>query len=147
MATARPLSPAEKQWVEHRLQDDSLLALFLSQPDADQRHAHDGAAALSETFADRSDLLTAALMHDIGKRHADIGAVGRSLATVARVLRLPVGGKVAAYNSHDLVGAEELAAAGSEPLVVLFTRHHHGNRPVSIPTADWEALTEVDHRY
>jgi len=147
VAWATPLAASEREWVRQHLDQPSLFQLFVAQPDADQRHAYDGAHAVMESHADRSDLATAALLHDVGKRHARLGPVGRSVATLSAGLRIPVGGRLGAYNAHDSVGAEELAAAGAGAAVVEFTRHHHSSRPASIAAKDWAILIDVDHRY
>ena len=42
------------------------------------------------------------------------------------------------------MGARELEDAGAELLVVMYARHHHGLRPDSISTQDWEVLDAAD---
>lgn len=123
------------------------MALFNAQPDADQRHAHDGAAAIAARHPDRHDLVVASLLHDVAKRHARLGPIGRSVATVADALRIPVGGRFAAYTAHGRVGSEELAEAGAPELAIMFARDHHGARPASISPTDWSILIEADRRY
>lgn len=144
---ARPLTGDERLWVAAQLGDPRLELLFDSQPVADQRHAFDGADELARAAPGRRELVVAALMHDVGKRHAALGPVGRAVATGLGMLRIPLKGRLAAYNSHESVGADELSEAGSESVVVLFARHHHGQRPAGIPAEDWEALIDVDRRF
>ncbi|MEX1279654.1 MAG: HDIG domain-containing metalloprotein [Acidimicrobiia bacterium] len=146
--TARGLDAGEQRWVAARLRDDEV-APFWSQPVADQRHAHDCARHVAARVADRPDLVRAALLHDIGKRHARLGAIGRSLATVAAALRsrgLGIRGPASfdRYTRHGPVGAEELAATGAERLVVEFTAAHHGPRPATIPADEWALLKQAD---
>jgi hypothetical protein len=140
---AHPLRPAEQAWVASLLRPAEW-ALFWGQAAADQRHAFACARAARAALPERDDLARAALLHDVGKRHADLGALGRSLATTLRFLRLPAHGRLAAYLAHAATGAADLAAAGAEPVVVDFARHHHAPRPEGLPSADWDVLCRVD---
>lgn len=141
--TARGLDAAEQRWVADRLRDAEV-APFWSQPVADQRHAHDCARHVAARMTHRPDLVRAALLHDIGKRHARLGAIGRSVATVAAALGIRGPASFDRYTRHGPVGAEELAAAGAERLVVDFTAAHHGPRPATIPADDWALLQQAD---
>jgi putative nucleotidyltransferase with HDIG domain len=94
---------------------------------------------------ERHDLIRTALLHDIGKRHAHLGPVGRVLATLFVECRLPVHGRFRMYRDHGGLGAVELAELGAEPLVVTFARNHHGSRPDDVSPGDWELLENVDH--
>ena len=138
-----PLNPAEWSWVEGHLAVPERVA-FGEQPTADQRHGYE-AARLAEAIlgSDRTGV-RAALLHDIGKRHARLGLVGRALASVAIRLRIPLWRRARIYRDHGRIGSEELSGWGAEPLVVEFARHHHGVRPPSIEEAVWEALCETD---
>jgi len=140
---ARPLRPAEQAAVARLLRPGEA-GLFWAQQGADQRHGLDCALALLAAAPLRHDLARAALLHDVGKRHAGLGAVGRTLAALAGALHLPAGERAAAYLGHAASGAADLEAAGCEPLVVGFARSHHGPRPDAIPSADWEALCRAD---
>jgi len=140
---ARALSPAEQDRVAGWLRPAER-SLFWGQPAADQRHALECALAVAAAAPGRPDLLRAALLHDVGKRHAGLGAAGRSLATTADFLRLPAGARGKAYLDHGPRGAAELAAAGAEPLVVSYARHHHLARPAEFPATDWQVLLRAD---
>jgi hypothetical protein len=48
------------------------------------------------------------------------------------------------YRDHGDTGSWELAALGSDRLIVDFARHHHGKRPASIPEETWEVLMVAD---
>ncbi len=138
-----PLSPREQAWVDSCLTDPERAA-FGEQAVADQRHGYEAARGAEAVLgADRS-AVRAALLHDIGKRHARLGLVGRAVASVAIRLRLPLWERARLYRDHGPIGAGELSAWGAEPLVVEFARSHHGTRPPDIEHAVWEALRETD---
>ena len=90
----------------------------------------------------RPDLVRAALLHDVGKRHANLGAVGRVLATLAIRLRLPLTPRWRLYRDHGRLAAAELG--DEEPVVIEFARHHQIGRPPTIPAADWDILASAD---
>ena len=142
---ARPLSPAERAevgvWLTPGESD-----LFFAQSDPDQRHGYSAAASvLAEAPVDRS-LVRAAMLHDVGKRHARLGVLGRVLASLLILARAPLSARFAAYRDHGPVGAAEMEALGSEALVVDFARHHHGDRPTSIDPDAWRVLWQADHQ-
>jgi hypothetical protein len=141
---AAPLRPGE-QAAAGALLRPAERGLFWGQPAADQRHGLECARAVQAACPGRRDLARAALLHDLGKRQAGLGAVGRSIATALAAARLPVPGRFAAYREHGPLGATELEAAGAEPLVAAFARHHHGERPAGIAAEDWDALRRADH--
>lgn len=86
----------------------------------------------------------AALVHDIGKRHAGLGVMGRSLVSALSKLGLPTGRRGQEYLSHGELGAVELEAAGIGGIAVDFARHHHGTRPDSIDSVTWRLLQQAD---
>ena len=89
--------------------------------------------------------MRAALFHDLGKRHARLGIVGRSVAGACRALGLPTRGRVRGYLEHGPIGARELERFGASDLVVDFARHHHdGRRPAGIPQETWALLQLAD---
>jgi hypothetical protein len=157
-------SIAGEAWASHWLSPGEE-ALWAQQSNQDRRHAigvaHDVASALGDRDGAgvASVVLTAALLHDVGKISSGLGTFSRVGATlVAAALRRE---RVAAwagstavsssslavwraragrYVSHDALGAALLAEAGSDPFVVTWAREHH--QPESSWTLD-PALTAV----
>ena len=117
---------------------------YFAQARYDQRHGLTAARHVASLQPGRNDLIRAALLHDIGKRHADLGPIGRSLASAYCKLGGRPRGKWRQYMDHGSAGGDELQALGAEPIVIDFTKHHHGDRPVSISPADWALLQAAD---
>lgn len=119
-------------------------ALFWDQAPADQAHALGCLARVEATRPHRPDLARAALLHDVGKRHARMGVVGRTAASLLGITRLPAPGRLGVYLRHGTLGAGDLSAAGSERLVVAFAAGHHGPVPEGVSPEDWAVLTVAD---
>ncbi len=143
VVTAQPLDPVDlgrlNDWLSPVEQ-----AIFLGQRAADQRHGLECGLEVARNHADRLDLVRAALLHDVGKRHARLGPLGRVLASILIRLHTPLGARVRSYEAHGPIGSDELLELGAEGLVVDFARHHHGARPASITSEDWDLLESVD---
>lgn len=120
-----------------------LLTAFLEQSPADQRHGLDAARSVLARGAGR-EVAVAALVHDIGKRHARLGVVGRSLASALSRLGIPTGGRMRDYLDHGRRGSDELEALSCHGIVVDFARHHHDDRPHTIVPEDWDLLVAAD---
>jgi len=114
--------------------------LFFRQQTADQRHGLECASRILAISPDRLDLMPAALLHDVAKRHAGLGAVGRTLATVSGLTGLPRPSSWSTYLDHPALGAAELEAAGADLLTVEFARHQDQKRPDSIDEESWRLL-------
>lgn len=143
VVTSRPLTATERQRVETWLGPDSAAAkAYFSQSPADQRHGLSSADYVTRHAPNRPDLVRAALLHDIGKRHAGLGVIERVLASLALRLRIPVQGRWALYRDHGRIAAAELTPESE--LVRRFALHHHGQRPAEIPPADWDILIASD---
>lgn len=140
---ARPLDRAEIGQVESWL-DRSESSLFFSQPHPDQRHGYHAAQVVLASGSRFVPVIKAALLHDVGKRHARLGVVARSLVSVLIRLRLPLPARGRQYQDHGEQAARELEEIGCERLVVEFARHHHGERPAGIPQAIWDLLQLAD---
>ena len=144
MASSEPLDADETVFVAGLLRGPEK-RLFGEQPSADQRHAYRAARYVVLASPERSDLVRAALLHDVGKRHSRLGILGRVVASLLRQLRLEGRGRVALYLEHPAIGGAELEEAGAEPLVVEFALNHHGRRPATIHPDDWAVLLAADH--
>jgi len=142
--SAGRLTDEERREVETWLNGEKEAAIYWEQPVADQRHGLESARTTAAVRPGRRDLVRAALLHDVGKRHSELGVVGRSLASLFAKLRLPVRGSWRSYLDHGTLGAEELARLGSGQLVVDFAHYHHGSRPAALTVDDWEVLQRAD---
>ena len=139
---AGPLNESETASLTALL-DPAEMALFVEQPRIDQRHGLESMMFAAERTGDQ-DVLRAATLHDIGKRHAGLGVPGRVLASICLKLRIPVRGRFRMYRDHGPIGAAELQRIGSPQITVEYARHHHGHRPGSVPEHTWSLLSEAD---
>lgn len=140
---AKPLTASEEAAVRDWLSDEEA-GLFFAQPYFDQRHAyHAGLKVVAAGVSDTS-IIKAALLHDVGKRHCGLGAIGRSIATVWIAVKLPAPTSFRQYKDHGEIGAAELEEIGCEPVVVEFARHHPHERPSTISPATWNVLRRAD---
>ena len=140
-----PLSTDELQELAGLI-DERTLQAYLRQNDADQRHGLE-AARYVRARNGRSELVVAALVHDLGKRQARLGIAGRVIASVLARLRLPAPGRLGNYVDHPALGAAELRDLGLRGLAIDYTAHHHGARPDSIDPDDWKLLSEADSTF
>ncbi len=142
VVSSRPLDPSERGVVEAWL-TPQLAEVFFAQNAADQRHGLH-AAQVVISGGGGSEAVVAGLVHDIGKRHARLGAIGRSMASILIILRLPLTGRMRAYRDHGMSGAAELAKLGAPSLAIDFALHHHRRRPPTIEPEVWELLVAAD---
>jgi hypothetical protein len=140
---AKRLDESEKSQVRAWLRDGED-SLFFTQPNHDQRHGYQSARLVFEEAPNRLDLVRAALLHDIGKRHSGMGPLARSAASAWVKLGGKPRGRWAWYLDHGAAGATDLQEMGAEPIVVAFTRNHHGARPDEITQEDWDLLQQAD---
>jgi hypothetical protein len=132
--------------------------LWQQMSSADRRHSIAVARRVERALGHEASraVLAAALLHDVGKIDASLGAYGRVVAT----LSVSIAGrtvaeewseargftrKIGLYVQHPQLGADRLALAGSDPLTIAWTREHH------LPEEDWTlprhlaiALKEAD---
>jgi hypothetical protein len=121
-------------------------ALFWDQAPADQAHAVACLARVERARPGRTDLARAALLHDVGKRHAGLGVAGRIVASLCALLGVPAQGRLRTYLSHGALGARDLTEAGSDSLVIAFAAGHHGPTPDGVDPGDWAVLIDADER-
>ena len=135
--------PGDEAWAR-----DALLAgerpLWDRMSGPDRRHAVAVARRTEEVLGAVATrpVVAAALLHDVGKVEAGLGTFARVgatlLAAVAQRERLARGrGRVGRYVRHDALGADLLAAAGSDPLTRAWAREHH------LPPDRWTVDPEV----
>lgn len=135
----RPGGPpaGERQWVATILSERELeLWQRLSGPD--RRHSAVVARRVERALGHEAttEVLAAALLHDVGKSVAGLRTYGRVIATISAA----VAGRdsafewsrgrgfvrrVGLYLRHDELGAELLELAESHPTVVAWAREHH----------------------
>lgn len=86
---------------------------------ADRRHAVEVARRFldSRPAASRAEV-AGALLHDVGKIDADLGTLGRVVATIVG----PRSDRFRRYHDHERIGADMLAAAGSDMVTVELVR-------------------------
>ncbi|HJQ77060.1 MAG TPA: hypothetical protein VJ948_07340 [Acidimicrobiia bacterium] len=143
VATAPALDPVEIEAVAKWL-SPPLADLFFEQPVADQRHGYAAALVVRDAGTGDHDVIVAALVHDIGKRHSRLGVIGRSLASLMIKLHLPIPVRARMYRDHGALGARELAYLAAPSLAIDFALHHHGARPESITPETWSILKSAD---
>jgi putative nucleotidyltransferase with HDIG domain len=141
--TARPLDLVEKTTVETWL-SPQLHQLFFEQSAPDQRHGYEAALSVISQGVNDEDVVVAALVHDVGKRHARLGVVGRSVASLLILARLPLTERMKTYRDHGIIGAKELADLGAPAVAIDFALHHHGERPHGFDARTWDALEKAD---
>ena len=112
-----------------------LFALFRSMTLLDQRHSMDVYQLLRDQRSTDRDILSAALLHDVGKGRIRLWErIAYVLAdTVARPLLPRFSGGLARLRDHATLGAERLAAAGASPELVRLVAEHERRR---IPSSD-----------
>lgn len=126
----RPLNPADDAWVlDHLIPAEADLWRQMSR--ADRKHAAGVARIVDERLggADRA-IVAAAALHDVGKIDAGYGTFRRAGVTAAasvvgRTRLVAHGGRPSRYLTHDLIGADLLTRAGSDPLTIAWAREHH----------------------
>jgi hypothetical protein len=143
-SAGRP-NPEVQLWIGTRLESDAA-RLFWKQDVQDQAHAAAVATLVAQRHPDRSDLIAAALLHDVGKAVSRLGPVRRSIATVLGGLGLPMTRRLVAYRNHGPIGAGMLEEAKAPPIAIAFARHHGTvQAPDGVAAADWAVLREADH--
>ncbi|MGI8794382.1 MAG: hypothetical protein ACR2H3_14615 [Acidimicrobiales bacterium] len=142
MLDPRGPAPVDDTWAQSHLVDGER-ALWNRMSGPDRRHAIGVARRTVAMIGSPTPrpVIAAALLHDVGKVEAGLGAVGRAVATLAGMVspaRAADGdGRIARYLTHDRRGAGSLEAAGADPLTVAWAAEHHR------PPAGWTVPTDV----
>ncbi len=146
----RPPSEESTRWALGQLRPAEQ-DLFTRMATVDRAHSIAVARAVEANLADvglaRGDegarwIMTAALMHDVGKSVPGLGVYGRVVATLCKAVggasmaevwaqRSGITRRVGLYMRYPQLGADLLAVAGSDPLVVAWAAEHHE------PESDW----------
>lgn len=127
----RPPSVDDELWVERLLLAPEM-RLWRSMSAADRRHSITVARRFEEVRPDPSRAeMAGALLHDIGKVDSGLGTVSRVVATLVG----PIGRRFRLYHDHERVGADRLAAVGSDPVTVALVRGE-GTAASSLLVAD-----------
>lgn len=131
-AFALPLDVSE---AEHVL-SPPLLTLFRQMRRADRRHSLHVMTTMVEQGHTHPDLLTAALLHDVGKTRHSITVLGRTLVVLTKALapkrytqwgqEEPKGWRrpFVIAQQHPAWSAEILAEAGASPMVIVLALRH-----------------------
>ncbi len=139
---ARPLTPAE--WEEIKLVlTRAQQALFLSMSTGDQRHSLHVMQTLLARGETNRDLLTAALLHDVGKSRFRLRLWERPVVVLIQLFRPITAHRWGAasadgwkrpfvvYEQHPAWGAGMATAASCTPLTTWLIRQHQ-NRPETL---------------
>lgn len=153
-------SAQEMSWAANWLTEREQMLLSRMNT-GDRAHSLAVARALAAHFERRGEeptpwMMTAALMHDVGKTVVDLGTYGRVVATLSGW----VGGadmaevwsdttgftrKVGLYLRYPELGADLLAVAGSDERVVAWSREHHMDPDDwTVPRDQGELLVAAD---
>ena len=136
--TARHLWPAEQGEVKAVLQPAGV-ALFQRMSPYDQRHSLQVMRTLMELDQVAPALLTAALLHDVGKSYYPLRLWERPLVVLARLIQpvlvqdwgngTPRGWRrpFVIYENHAKWGAQMAAEAGCSSQVVWLVANHHAS--------------------
>lgn len=126
-----PVGPSAESeaWAQSHLLSGEVV-LWGRMSGADRRHAI-AVARRVESAIDEPDrpVLAAALLHDVGKVDSALGTPTRVVATVIGLVgghRASASeGRIGRYLRHPCIGADLLAAAGSDGLTVAWAAEHH----------------------
>lgn len=147
---ARAPSPQDSLWAEGHLSEAERRAFARLGP-GDRSHSIGVAKAVAANLGQLDErpeddsvewLVTAALLHDIGKSAAGLGTYGRVVATVCGAVvgdgmaehwaeKSGMTRKIGLYLKYPELGVTILELAGSDPRVVSWSAQHH------LPEEDW----------
>jgi hypothetical protein len=131
-------TPVDNDAARTVLTISALFALFQRMARSEQHHAIRVMQSLRASGHDDPDLLTAALLHDVGKSRYGMTLFGRTIAVLVlkasrRAYRYYLGTSLEPRGihrpfviaaQHPAWSAEDMAAAGASDLAVWLARHH-----------------------
>ena len=151
-ASLRPFEPsARDEALARGSLDEQALDLWLQQAPGDRRHSAAVAREVARAAGDEPVpewVITAALLHDVGKVDTGLGVVGRVVAGVLKLVRVGrFPGRVGRYLRYPEVGAAMLADAGCDPRAVAWAAEHHRPARQRTAPARWaDRLAAADHQ-
>jgi len=124
----RSPAPADESWAISHLRPAEEV-LWWSMPPVDRAHALEVARGAARRYGPGDPVVVAGLLHDVGKVDASLGVPGRVVATLVGPF-VPDSwahhlGRLGRHLAYPRRGAELLAEAGSDPLVVAWAAEHH----------------------
>ena len=150
-ASLLPIGPSAEDdaWARSQL-SDAEQELWTSMARVDRRHSAGVARRVAADLGDRATtpVLAAALLHDVGKTIPHLGVFGRVVATLSEAVAgadsarhwVETRGftrRVGQYVLYPELGVDLLKLAGSDDLVVAWSREHH------LPEDQWTVPGEV----
>lgn len=131
------------------------LALFQQFDAGEQTHSYAVLQTLRRAGHTQPDLLTAALLHDVGKTKSPLTVWDRVVIVIGHKLwpqRAKAWGQGAAQGwqrpfvvkaQHPAWGAEMATAVGSRPRTIYLIRHHQDPLPASPQTEEEQLLAQL----
>ncbi|HTN99844.1 MAG TPA: HD domain-containing protein [Microthrixaceae bacterium] len=134
--TAGAPSPEATAWAECHLSVGEQRAFARLGP-GDRSHSIGVAKAVEANLGDEGDwVITAALLHDIGKSVPGLGTYGRVIATICGALvgqdmadhwaeKSGMTRRIGLYLKYPVLGVDILELAGSDERVIAWSAEHH----------------------
>ena len=150
-ASLLPIGPkaGDDEWAREHL-SDAEQDLWSTMARVDRRHSAAVARAVTDELGDRATtpVVAAALLHDVGKTIPHLGTFGRVIATLSEAVAgeetarhwVETSGftrRVGQYVLYPELGVDLLKMAGSDDLVIAWSREHH------LGEDDWTVDPEI----
>jgi hypothetical protein len=158
-ASLLPLGPsaADDAWAREQLTEPEQ-ELWARMARIDRRHSAAVARRVVDDLGDRATapVIAAALLHDVGKTIPRLGTFGRVVATLSEAVAgeatarhwVETSGftrRVGQYVLYPELGVDLLKMAGSDDLVVAWSREHHlSETDWTVPVDLGRALQQAD---
>jgi HD-like signal output (HDOD) protein len=150
-ASLLPIGPSadDDAWAREQL-SDAEQELWARMARVDRRHSAAVARQVAAELGEQATgpVLTAALLHDVGKTIPHLGTFGRVVATLSEAVAgedtarhwVETRGftrRVGQYVLYPELGVDLLRMAGSDDLVIAWSREHH------LPEDEWTVPVDV----